>query len=119
MHRNKRYPCPTVATSPYGKEGVPSETYTRSALALDGCSFHPTNTIWHPSFDAPADGEGGLVAARVVPELNGVFRISFRGRDDTGYERNGFTLDEARAFMCRLPSIITMEWLWARGFVPA
>ncbi len=104
-------------TSPHaGPRGAPSRH--RSRLSLSGWSFHPTTDDWAGSFEATPEREGGLVAMTVFvdPDTDSC-RVYAKGTDDTGYERCGFTREEARRFMVRLPTIITMAWLQSQGFV--
>jgi hypothetical protein len=88
----------------------------RSACVALGYSFWPTSEDWHPSFDPPEDGRGGFVIVRIVPLIRGGYRVVVCGADDSGCERDVPTMDEARAIVCALPSIITRDHLRAIGF---
>lgn len=102
-------------TSPHaGPRGASSRH--RSRLSLSGWSFYPTTDDWAPSFEASPEREGGLVGITVIEDADSC-RIYAKGLDDTGYERGGFTREQARRFMTRLPTIITMAWLQSQGFV--
>lgn len=117
MTRRRRHDAEDtiVATSRYSA-GDSLNAY-RSRLSLNGYSFHITSDDWYPSFNAPPDGEGGLVGCKIIvwPKSETV-RVYFCGGDDTVVYRDDFTLDEARAFVLRLPSIISRAWLATQGF---
>lgn len=104
-----------VATSPYS-DGDSLKAY-RSRLALQGASFHVTSDDWYPSFEAPPDGDGGLVACQVItwPKSEPV-RVRFCGGDDLACSRDDFTPEGARSFVLRLPAIVTRAWLASQGF---
>ena len=81
-------------------------------------SFIPTVDNWHPSFGVPEinyldeqDYGGGLVSVSRYCD-----RIVFRGKDDISMEKTFATEDEAKHFMCHLPSVISMDDLSALGF---
>lgn len=89
------------------------ETYRRG-LALRGYSFHPTSDDWCPSFNGPEDRAGGGLVGVYLP---GDGRVVVTGADDLACDRQFGDEDEARGFVLRLPSVVTMSYLAARGFV--
>jgi len=74
--------------------------------------------------------EGGRVSSRLYtwdvprymtskPKIGDVkytARVTFWGLDDTGMEKFFEYEEDARKFICNLPSIIEMEWLQSIGF---
>lgn len=49
-------------------------------------------------------------------DLQYMARVSFWGLDDTGMEKFFEYEEDARRFVCHLPSFISMEWLRSEGF---